>query len=64
MRTHNWSGVAIDDLLHRNAWLDRIAARPAAQKRITAPYEIKTMDHGQGERADQLAAEIREMVQR
>jgi GSH-dependent disulfide-bond oxidoreductase len=64
VRTHNWSGVAIDDLPHLKAWLDRIAARPAAQKGITIPYEIKTMDHGQGEEADQLAVEIRKMVQR
>jgi hypothetical protein len=28
------------------------------------PYEIKTMDHGQGEEAEQLAIEIRSMVQR
>jgi hypothetical protein len=28
------------------------------------PYAITTMDHGQGEEADQLAMEIRKMVQR
>jgi GSH-dependent disulfide-bond oxidoreductase len=64
VRTHNWSGVAIDRLPHLKAWLDRIAARPAAQKGITVPYEIKTMDHGQGEEAARLAIEIRRMVQR
>jgi hypothetical protein len=45
-------------------WLAQIAARPAAQKGIAVPYEIKTMDHGQGDEARQLAVEIRKMVQR
>jgi GST-like protein len=63
VRTHNWSGVAIDHLPHLRRWLDQIAARPPAQKGITVPYEIKTMDHGQGEEAKQLAVDIRRMVQ-
>lgn len=64
MRTHNWSGVEIGHLPNLQRWLKRIAARPAAQKGITVPYEIKTMDHGQGDEAKQLAVEIRKMVQR
>ena len=64
VRTHNWSGVAIGDLPHLKRWLDTIAMRPAAQKGVTVPFEIKTMDHGEGEEAEQLAVEIRRMVQR
>jgi GSH-dependent disulfide-bond oxidoreductase len=64
VRTHNWSGVTIDHLSHLQRWLDTIAARPAAKKGITVPFEIKTMDHGEGEEAEQLAVEIRRMVQR
>jgi GST-like protein len=64
MRTHNWSGLQIDDLPNLQHWLTQIAARPAAQKGIAVPYEIKTMDHGQCEEARQLAIEIRKMVQR
>ena len=64
VRTHSWSGVAVEHLPHLKRWLDAIAARPAAQRGITVPYEIKTMDHGQGEEAEQLAIEIRSMVQR
>ena len=64
VRTHNWSGVAVEHLPHLNRWLGAIAARPAAQRGITVPYEIKTMDHGQGEEAERLAVEIRSMVQR
>jgi glutathione S-transferase/GST-like protein len=64
VRTHRWSGVAIGHLPNLQRWLDQIAARPAAQKGIAVPYEIKTMDHGQGDEARQLAVEIRNMVQR
>jgi GSH-dependent disulfide-bond oxidoreductase len=64
VRTHNWSGVTINHLPHLQRWLDTITARPAAQKGITVPFEIKTMDHGEGEEAEQLAVEIRRMVQR
>jgi GST-like protein len=64
VRTHNWSGVGIDHLPHLKRWLNAIAARPAAQKGITVPFEIKTMDHGQGEEAERLAVDIRKMVQR
>jgi GST-like protein len=64
VRTHNWSGVSVDHLPHLKRWLNAIAARPAAQKGITVPFEIKTMDHGQGEEAERLAVDIRKMVQR
>jgi GSH-dependent disulfide-bond oxidoreductase len=64
VRTYNWSGIDIDGFPNLRRWLERIAARPAAKKGITVPYEIKTMDHGQGEEADRLAIEIRKMVQR
>jgi GSH-dependent disulfide-bond oxidoreductase len=64
VRTHNWSGVSIEPFPQVKRWADTIAARPAAQKGITVPYEIKTLDHGKGEEADRLAVEIRQMVQR
>lgn len=64
VRTHKWSGVEVDDLPHLQRWLRQVAARPAAQKGIVVPYEIKTMDHGEGDEATQLAVEIRKMVQR
>jgi GSH-dependent disulfide-bond oxidoreductase len=64
VRTHNWSGVAIDHLPHLKRWIDRIATRPAAQKGITVPHEIKALDNGQGEEAKKLAVDIRKMVER
>jgi GSH-dependent disulfide-bond oxidoreductase len=64
VRTHNWSGAAIDHLPHLKRWLGDVSTRPAAQKGIAVPYELKTMDHGQGEEAERLAIDIRQMVQR
>ena len=37
VRTHKWSGVAIDDLPHLRRWLAAIYARPAAQRGILTP---------------------------
>ncbi|GLS26234.1 glutathione S-transferase family protein [Marinibactrum halimedae] len=36
-RTHQWSGVEIDDLPHLQRWINAIAERPAAAKGITIP---------------------------
>src|ERR1019366_7963450 len=58
VRTHRWSGVAIGHLPNLQRWLDQIAARPATQKGIAVPYEIKTMDHGQGDEARQLGRDL------
>lgn len=37
VRSHDWAGVAIDDLPHLQAWCDRMAARPAAARGILIP---------------------------
>ena len=37
VRTHRWSGVAIDDLPHLKRWRDQIRARPAVQRGIEVP---------------------------
>lgn len=37
VRTHKWSGVAIDDMPHLRRWLAAIYARPAAQRGIAMP---------------------------
>ncbi len=37
VRSFEWAGVDIDDLPHLKAWLDRIAARPAAEKGVNTP---------------------------
>ncbi len=44
VRTHNWSGVSIDDLPHLQRWVKQIAARPAAQRGIEIPPRAEPAD--------------------
>ncbi len=37
VRSYDWAGITIDDLPNLQAWLDRIAARPAAEKGVNVP---------------------------
>ncbi|RMF18222.1 MAG: glutathione S-transferase [Alphaproteobacteria bacterium] len=37
VRIHEWAGIDIDDLPHLKAWIDRIAARPAAARGVQIP---------------------------
>ncbi len=64
VRTHKWSGVEIDDLPHLQRWLDLIAARPAAEKGIAIPVDLKSLQEGNGEGAKKFAENALKMVQR
>ena len=37
VRIHGWAGIEIDDLPNVQAWIDRIAARPAVQRGVEVP---------------------------
>ncbi len=37
VRTHDWSGVAVDGLPHLQRWMDALAARPAVQRGLQVP---------------------------
>lgn len=37
VRIHAWAGIEIDDLPNVQAWLDRVAARPAVQRGVEIP---------------------------
>ena len=37
VRSYDWAGVEIDDLPNLRSWVDRIAARPAAEKGVNTP---------------------------
>jgi glutathione S-transferase len=64
VRTHKWSGVPIEGLEHLQRWMDAIAARPAAQKGITVPVDLKTLQEGNGKGAEKFAENARTIVQR
>ena len=40
VRTHNWSGVEIEDLVHLSRWVKAIGERPAAKVGIEIPTKI------------------------
>lgn len=47
VRSYDWAGVDIDDLPHLKAWIERIAARPAAEKGVNVPARagaVKTVE--------------------
>jgi glutathione S-transferase/GST-like protein len=39
-RTHDWSGVAIDDLPHLSRWINQIAARPGCAAGLNQPPRV------------------------
>ena len=61
VRTHKWSGVALDDLPHLQRWVKAIGARPAVQKGILMPPS--RMEHADDEKTQQFAAEGRKMLE-
>lgn len=63
-RTHNWSGVDIDNLPNLQRWIDAIAARPAVQKGLAVPHVQKNVEvKGETEEARKLAQGISNMVE-
>jgi GST-like protein len=41
VRTHAWSGVAIDDFARLEAWSQRMAARPACMRGVKIPRDFE-----------------------
>ncbi len=56
VRTHKWSGVEVDGLGNLQAWMDRLAARPACQKGTKIPFRGKKPE-GSPEEIDKKFAE-------
>jgi len=64
VRTHKWSGVAVDDLPHLQRWLDVIRARPAVQRGILQPPSARDLTRDENEEAArQFSEEARKMVE-
>ena len=63
VRTHRWSGVDIDDLLHLSRWRDQIALRPACIKGVAVPYAVPELVEGtSSEQAQRLAESASSIV--
>lgn len=63
VRTHRWSGVAIEDLPHLKRWLDTIRARPAVQKGIIMPPSSISLSSDGGDGVRKFAEDALKMVE-
>ena len=64
IRTHKWSGVAIDDLPHLTRWVEQIRLRPAVQAGILKPPSKVRADREEDEQAQKrFVEEARKMVE-
>ncbi|MDP6344613.1 MAG: glutathione S-transferase N-terminal domain-containing protein [Alphaproteobacteria bacterium] len=64
VRTHRWSGVDTDGLPGLQAWIERVAARPACDRGIKVPYDLAALRKGDGKGAEKFAKDALKMVTR
>ncbi len=63
VRTHRWSGVPTDGLVHLQRWLDAMKARPACQRGVEVPVKVESLvDDKKGSEA--FIQQAQQMVQR
>ena len=63
VRTHKWSGVAMDDMPHLKRWTDAIRARPAVLRGIEMPPSRINLNLESEEAAKAFSQEARKMVE-
>ncbi len=64
VHTHNWSGVDIEDLIHVKRWLHAIGARPAVERGLVVPYDVRELFRNNDEAAaDEFAKNARTIVE-
>jgi len=66
VRTHRWSGVEVEGLVHLQRWMDAIRARPAAQRGINAPpsqLDLRKDGDAQAQKFSEAARTMVEMGQ-
>ncbi|MEY2953697.1 MAG: hypothetical protein RLZZ401_1784 [Pseudomonadota bacterium] len=63
VRTHKWSGVAVEGMPHLQRWLNAIRARPAVQKGIEMPPSRIHLTQDGDDKARQFAEEARKIVE-
>jgi glutathione S-transferase/GST-like protein len=61
VRTHKWSGVALEGLPNLERWVTQLAARPACQRGIDVPPRPVRIEDGKG--AERFVEEARKMVE-
>jgi glutathione S-transferase/GST-like protein len=61
VRTHKWSGIALEGLPNLERWVAQLAARPACQRGIDVPPRPVRIEDGKG--AERFVEEARKMVE-
>ena len=61
-RSYAWPGLDISGLPHLKRWIDAIAARPAVQRGIAVPTDLRAVATGDGEAASKFVEEARKIV--
>jgi GST-like protein len=64
VRTHKWSGVAIDGLDHLQRWMDHMKQRPACQRGVEVPFKIPNLADGEATGAEEFAKSAQTILQR
>ena len=64
VRTHKWSGVDVDGLANLQAWMDRLAERPACQKGTKIPFDMAKLKQGGGKGAKKFSEDAMKIVTR
>jgi glutathione S-transferase/GST-like protein len=63
VRTHDWSGVAIDGLPHLQRWVEAIRQRPAVRRGLLQPPSQRDLAANFDETAEKYSAAVRGMLE-
>lgn len=63
VRTHKWSGVALDDLPHLKRWVEAIRVRPGVQRGLLMPPSTRDLEKDLDEDLEKFAQEARKMLE-
>ena len=63
VRTHKWSGVALDDLPNLKRWVEAIRVRPGVQRGLLMPPSTRDLEKDLDEDLEKFALEARKMLE-
>ena len=63
VRTHKWSGVALDDLPNLKRWIEAIRVRPGVQRGLMMPPSTRDLEKDLDEDLEKFALEARKMLE-
>jgi len=65
VRTHKWSGIAVDGLDHLQRWMQQMKERPACQRGVEVPFKIPNLAEGNDSKgSEEFAKGAQTLLQR